>query len=301
VLTDYTAKLKTFISKPFSPIQKDVLTERLVQVLRLYDHILIEEYSPRGDLTEVRKSRSEEREKESFEQSGLADHFQMCDFCGADIFQSYFRCSKSSGPESGTIICSGCYAEGRTCACENMEPKQRQKFSVLLSARWEALEALKNTGYSIETFEGSETQKEQKSLVTNICLKFVPLLNLSYSFFAKVYERSVFQAAVLVHRMRLKNKTVYLTKASPVKSLRLLHSGYPERVDPMQTRIQYPQIGLFRARNVILPSASPTSLACTICTASLHCFLSSKTEVMWRIIRSTRLNFQTTESKKNSS
>lgn len=213
MLTDYTGKLKTLISKPFDLVQTAILIERLVQVLRLYDHILIEEHHPYDDFVEVCKSRSKEREKDSPGQiSGLADHFQMCDFCGADIFQSYFRCSKSDGPEAGSIICSGCYVEGRTCACERMDPKQRQNSSILLSARWEALETLKNTGYSMETFQGSETEKEQRSLVADTCSNCIPLFILSYSFFAQKSERSVFQAAMLVHQIRLRSKTVYLTK-----------------------------------------------------------------------------------------
>lgn len=169
MLTDYTRKLNTLISKPFNSLQKDILIKRLAEVLRLYDHILIEEYSPYGDSVDIDKPRSKDEEEGSpLQTSILVEDFHMCDFCGADIFQSYFQCSQSRGPEASTIICSGCYAEGRTCACEDMVPKQRQQSSILLSARWEALEALKNTGHSMETFEGSESQEEQKGLVTDI-------------------------------------------------------------------------------------------------------------------------------------
>ncbi|EKM82524.1 hypothetical protein AGABI1DRAFT_104482, partial [Agaricus bisporus var. burnettii JB137-S8] len=189
VLTDYTRKLNTLISKPFNSLQKDILIKRLAEVLRLYDHILIEEYSPYGDSVDADKPRSKDEEEGSpLQTSVLVEDFHMCDFCGADIFQSYFQCSQSRGPEASTIICSGCYAEGRTCACEDMIPKQRQQSSILLSARWEALEALKNTGDSMETFEGSESQEEQKG------------------FFTQNSKRSVFQAATLVHQMRLNDK-----------------------------------------------------------------------------------------------
>lgn len=65
-----------------------------------------------------------------------------CDFCGSDIFQSFFECSTchEDGPElakpgHGLIICPTCYIEGRSCVCKIMAPKQYRGFSKLLEDR----------------------------------------------------------------------------------------------------------------------------------------------------------------------
>lgn len=76
-----------------------------------------------------------------------------CDFCGADIFQSYFECKRCGGAEpvspshrgdavpattsaaEGLIICPGCYVEGRSCACKSMDPAQRRPFEELFEER----------------------------------------------------------------------------------------------------------------------------------------------------------------------
>ena len=101
-----------------------------------------------------------------------------CDFCGADIFQSFFQCYRCS-PEGdlcdysitdarddddaddvddehmtvlsrrkaptlgdGLILCPGCYAEGRTCKCGVMHAAQCRSFSTLMKARNDAATAL---------------------------------------------------------------------------------------------------------------------------------------------------------------
>lgn len=72
-----------------------------------------------------------------------------CDFCGADIFQSFFECSKCheggpalARPGHGLIICPTCYIEGRSCDCQEMAPKQYRYFSKLLEDRNLAADAL---------------------------------------------------------------------------------------------------------------------------------------------------------------
>lgn len=73
----------------------------------------------------------------------------MCDFCGADIFQSFFECrdcgqSKlNESPEAATgnnagydlLVCPGCYVEGRICRCGSMTPGQWVPFEQLLVVR----------------------------------------------------------------------------------------------------------------------------------------------------------------------
>ncbi|KAI0362060.1 hypothetical protein OH77DRAFT_1491547 [Trametes cingulata] len=66
-----------------------------------------------------------------------------CDFCGADIFQSFFECKQCRTPEPGVtpqvgdglLVCPACYVEGRSCECEEMEPVQCRPFTILLSDR----------------------------------------------------------------------------------------------------------------------------------------------------------------------
>lgn len=143
------------------------MAKRLTTVLRLYDRILLEEYSPYGDSLVFSKtgSKIQDEGESSTQCADLADDFQTCDFCGADIFQSYFQCSGNSASEAGFTICPGCYAEGRACACEEMDQKQRQKFSTLFAARWSAIKALKDTGNSVKSLRGSESLVEQKKFV----------------------------------------------------------------------------------------------------------------------------------------
>lgn len=72
-----------------------------------------------------------------------------CDFCGADIFQSFFECencfetgSNSSSPTPAYSICAGCYVEGRSCQCRVMQPRQCRGFAVLFSLYNDAAERL---------------------------------------------------------------------------------------------------------------------------------------------------------------
>ncbi|KAI0831274.1 hypothetical protein BC628DRAFT_746277 [Trametes gibbosa] len=73
-----------------------------------------------------------------------------CDFCGADIFQSFFECKtcqtctdgSALSPGDGLLICPACYVEGRLCECGEMEPVQCRSFDTLLSDRNEAARVL---------------------------------------------------------------------------------------------------------------------------------------------------------------
>lgn len=172
------------------------LSPKIVSDLRilidLFDTILHEEYTPdhatlpticpststlaNPDLGEPQAvstshMRSECLPKLSLKASSLASREDSvlgarnfaCDYCGADIFQSFFECRQCSpihytsidaeekdGPKlgDGLIICSPCYAEGRTCGCKKlMYAVQCRPFTDLLRDRNEAvgfLQALSN-------------------------------------------------------------------------------------------------------------------------------------------------------------
>lgn len=102
-----------------------------------------------------RKLKPSEKVSQSDEPQPLGNF--CCDFCGADIFQSFFECNSCQSfhaeqlssddqdevhPGDGVLICPPCYAEGRTCSCEQMVPGQCRPFSDLLRDRNEATAAL---------------------------------------------------------------------------------------------------------------------------------------------------------------
>ncbi|KAJ3905028.1 hypothetical protein F5879DRAFT_800469 [Lentinula edodes] len=69
-----------------------------------------------------------------------------CDFCGADIFQSFLECqdcfSLGDLVRDPCTICPGCYAEGRSCRCQSMRPKQLQPLDNILQERNKVIEGL---------------------------------------------------------------------------------------------------------------------------------------------------------------
>ncbi|KZT26417.1 hypothetical protein NEOLEDRAFT_1155897 [Neolentinus lepideus HHB14362 ss-1] len=113
----------------------------LSELLRLFDDILVEEYHPEhGKLEHVAPDSG----------NRLRWH-HTCDFCGVDIFQSFFECrycgsgSNEQGRVTGDglIVCSSCYVEGRTCKCAHMTLAQRFNFDDLVEHRNEAARTLR--------------------------------------------------------------------------------------------------------------------------------------------------------------
>ncbi|KAF9246293.1 hypothetical protein BU15DRAFT_40296 [Melanogaster broomeanus] len=116
--------------------------EKLKKLADLFDDILVGEYSTtRDSLAHVSTSGS------------LHTDDLQCDFCGADIFQSFFECESCVSTPSGTstdiiavgdglILCPLCYVEGRTCRCEAMKPVQCRPFNELLQIRDRAVRAI---------------------------------------------------------------------------------------------------------------------------------------------------------------
>ncbi|KAL0946647.1 hypothetical protein HGRIS_012841 [Hohenbuehelia grisea] len=109
----------------------DVANE-LKELLRLFRAILHEEYADDWASMKILTVSSSPTDPSSPQSSPherycAEEGYLSCDFCGADIFQSYFECSicscdlgKEAGP--GVFICPGCYVEGRSCRCEVMTP-----------------------------------------------------------------------------------------------------------------------------------------------------------------------------------
>lgn len=149
----HTLKLFTSKLKSIPPSDAaDAHVSQLGTTLELFDHILVEEYSKDNErMPCVVSSHSDGNE-----------YLVSCDFCGADIFQSFFECrtcseSSESRVGDGYAICAGCYIEGRSCHCARMEPVQYRRFGDLLTIRKEAVDVL--TSY----LEASGTTMELKS------------------------------------------------------------------------------------------------------------------------------------------
>ncbi|KAF9013994.1 hypothetical protein BDQ17DRAFT_1231000 [Cyathus striatus] len=102
--------------------------------------------------------------------SGATCDKQYCDFCGADIFQTYFICQANChSPAGDCIICSGCYVEGRSCKCENMEPMQCRPFSELLYVHEQAV-----TAYNAAVNRG--VCAEMKTIRTGYAIRAVEVI-----------------------------------------------------------------------------------------------------------------------------
>ncbi|KAG6814509.1 hypothetical protein H0H92_000034 [Tricholoma furcatifolium] len=109
-------------------------------LLRLFEWILLEESPPKRGKIRCLDPPSAD--------SYISDVNDLtCDFCGADIFQSYFECllcvsfpPAKSG--DGFIICPGCYIDGRACSCGKMEPMQRHSFEELAALHEEVANML---------------------------------------------------------------------------------------------------------------------------------------------------------------
>ena len=73
--------------------------------------------------------------------NSLAENID-CDCCGADIFQGFFECRICDSAAGGYVVCPGCYAEGRSCKHQIMQPMQRRPFKSLLDTRTTAIEVV---------------------------------------------------------------------------------------------------------------------------------------------------------------
>ncbi|KIJ16915.1 hypothetical protein PAXINDRAFT_74465 [Paxillus involutus ATCC 200175] len=142
---------------PENSAQQDttVCAEKLKQLVVLFDDILASDYSTtRDSMPHVSQSGS------------LHNDDLHCDFCGADIFQSFFECDScvrtpSSQTSSdilavgdGLVLCPLCYVEGRTCRCGEAQPVQCRPFSDLLQIRDRAVRAILSVDNNFTTAHG---------------------------------------------------------------------------------------------------------------------------------------------------
>jgi len=119
----------------------------LKKLVQLYDALLVEEYSP-----DHRKMYCLRNLEGSHSVPETISAQVVCDFCGADIFQSFFECRECVHQHStleqpvahgdGYVICGGCYVEGRSCNCDKMDPIQCRPFPELLNLRTRAAQVL---------------------------------------------------------------------------------------------------------------------------------------------------------------
>ncbi|KAI6045681.1 hypothetical protein EDC04DRAFT_2559045 [Pisolithus marmoratus] len=130
-----------------SEIELVTPARKLQQLLRLFDDVLVQEYtSQHASLAHI--SNTSDLESIPFDPI-------ECDFCGADIFQSFFECGKCLSPSSsseeshivllgdGLVLCPSCYVEGRTCQCGEMQPVQCRVMGDLLQNRDRAVKAIR--------------------------------------------------------------------------------------------------------------------------------------------------------------
>ncbi|KAF9075164.1 hypothetical protein BDP27DRAFT_1212795 [Rhodocollybia butyracea] len=114
-------------------------SRRLGVLLRTFDHVLKNECTK--DYTSL----------PCLAPSGQETDALSCDFCGCDIFQSYFECISCTSSVEGDFctICPDCYAEGRSCHCRLMQPKQVQPLDDVLQERAGTIEVLQSYWKSI--------------------------------------------------------------------------------------------------------------------------------------------------------
>jgi hypothetical protein len=116
-------------------------------LLEAYDDILLEEACHMKESDKL--SFVLNTQALSSSTSNDTDDRIICDFCGADIFQSFLECricvkkQRQVTPGYGCVVCSRCYVDGRTCLCGTMTPVQCRPFDDLLKVRNEAVEVLK--------------------------------------------------------------------------------------------------------------------------------------------------------------
>ncbi|OBZ75450.1 hypothetical protein A0H81_04353 [Grifola frondosa] len=139
------------------------VAQRLKHLLALLDEVLRQEFTKDSSVVSQSKfwditsgSRGPQRATLVLHPRSLKNlpcNF-ACDFCGADIFQSFFECRNCAAIAEGDIqqepslgdgvwFVPSCYVEGRSCLCEDMQPAQCRPFDSLLRDRNQAAEVLR--------------------------------------------------------------------------------------------------------------------------------------------------------------
>jgi len=114
--------------------------EEMSLALHLFRQILVDEYHPNHSWF----MHVSAPQPLAYPKLGQLNY--TCDFCGADIFQSFFQCTQCVLGKGDMIhICPGCFTEGRTCLCGEMEPIQCWPFRELLDEYNHAVRTLKDS------------------------------------------------------------------------------------------------------------------------------------------------------------
>ena len=111
---------------------QEYLVSNIQELLGVFDRILAEEESDTHS------------NDPSLDEVKITEHI-TCDICGADIFQGFFECRtcvEVDSAEGGYAVCPGCYAEGRSCKHQIMQPMQCRPFESLLNTRIEAIQVV---------------------------------------------------------------------------------------------------------------------------------------------------------------
>ena len=127
------------------------LCKEVARLIDLLDDVLEQEFS-----TEHRKLR---QAVINFTPNG--DGLE-CDFCGADLFLSFFQCDSCSLEGGDPIcLCPTCVVEGRMCRCRSMEPVKSGSFKDLLRSRNNAMYKLRSAREAGFYEEESEELSDQ--------------------------------------------------------------------------------------------------------------------------------------------
>lgn len=146
---------------PSDVARRQQLVRQVLRLLELFDDVIVEEYS--NDHASMPCLTAPSSSISSPDCGPLLAKDQetictTCDFCGADIFQSYFECRHCVLPSAamdnvsnqkpfgeGLAICPSCYVDGRSCPCEYMTPVQCRPFGDLLRDRNKTINVLELT------------------------------------------------------------------------------------------------------------------------------------------------------------
>ncbi|KAG8927176.1 hypothetical protein FRC01_007886 [Tulasnella sp. 417] len=128
-IINFTTYVNNNQDNPDAEKPVSIATDAIRRLLPYLDQVLVSEWDPNHS-TFTRYSGAQ---------------IPVCNFCGADIFQSFFECQQCIEPSEGTAdedlavgayqICATCYVEGRSCKCVIMQPMQRWSFLDLLTVR----------------------------------------------------------------------------------------------------------------------------------------------------------------------
>ena len=166
----YSNELEEALHNPMEVGKKKVKEIAVLEMLvPLFEHVLREEF---GESEHVefdadcgRHSSVNRSDAPSPIPSGSASSRDQytCDYCGADIFQSYFRCETcctmpaiDGRIDDALVICAACYVEGRSCKCGNMTPTQRHRTEALLEDRNKAALILHHLQHAQSFLQGRE-------------------------------------------------------------------------------------------------------------------------------------------------